>query len=369
MKFVTAAFPLSLLISLNCGSNSSTDPGNVDPTVESAISDYLDDYCGYTDFTLYLRSSTGHNFIYTKGNSSEEYSYESASTSKMVTAAVILNLVNEGVLSLDDHPQDFISFWPDTGNLGQIQLRHLLNFTSGLENAPFSLNYPNYPFEDVVQDILDENPDPPVPGTEFYYSSSHLQVAGLMAIEASGLGTWENVFDSFKTETGLFPTSVYDLPSITNPRLAGGMHWKAVEYIDFLEALHNEDILSHDLITQMQSDQLDEAEVAYSPVIESIGLDWHYGFGDWIECDANPFDVSCVTGRISSPGAYGAYPFIDNELDYIGILARQGSLGTFSEGYEIIASIDSLLQEWAATYSPLVQLKPDFNEEHRLLLE
>jgi hypothetical protein len=32
--------------------------------------------------------------------------YESASTSKLITAVVILSLVDEGVLSLDDHPQD-----------------------------------------------------------------------------------------------------------------------------------------------------------------------------------------------------------------------------------------------------------------------
>ena len=79
------------------------------------------------------------------------------------------------------------------------------------------------------------------------------------------------------------------------------------------------------------------ASVAYSPVLDARGQDWHYGYGAWIECTAT-YDCDETT-RISSPGAYGAYPFIDLEHGYYGIIARQGRLGTFGEGLDIFDTI------------------------------
>lgn len=59
-----------------------------------------------------------------------------------------------------------------------------------------------------------------------------------MAIKAGNYNSWTEIFNEFKEETNLFPNSVYDLPSTTNPRLAGGMHWTANDYSDFLKALY-----------------------------------------------------------------------------------------------------------------------------------
>jgi len=76
-----------------------------------------------------------------------------------------------------------------------------------------------------------------------------------------------------------------------------------------------------------------------------LGEDWHYGFGLWIECAANPFDCPEVT-TISSPGAYGAYPFMNRADDYFGIVARQGGLGTFPEGTAVYDSVAGLVEKW-----------------------
>ncbi|VAW96261.1 hypothetical protein MNBD_GAMMA19-245, partial [hydrothermal vent metagenome] len=46
-------------------------------------------------------------------------------------------------------------------------------------------------------------------------------------------------------------------------------------------------------------------------------------------------------------GAYGAYPFIDFENGYYGILARQGELGTFQEGIKLFESVSQKLKNWA----------------------
>ncbi len=315
--------------------------------LESEIRNILDNAETDADFTLKIKSANGNVFTHRVGNSNEFTLYRSASTSKLVTAAVILSLVKKNILSLDNHPQDYISFWPTDGNLSLIKLRHLLNFTSGLVNAPFCIHLPISNFEACVEEIVNQNPNSKTPGEEFYYSPTHLQVAGLMAIKASGVSSWREVFANFKSETGLFPNSSYDLPSSQNPRLAGGMHWNAKDYVDFLEALFKKEILNEELISQMISDQISGASIGYSPALIAIGEDWHYGFGNWIECHANPFNCAKTT-RISSPGAYGAYPFIDFENGYYGILAREGELGTFSKGYRLFESVAQKLEVWAS---------------------
>ncbi len=340
---LTIIFIISITIS-SCNSNKcSRDLADLESEIMSDLNIFETD----TDFTLIIKSENGNTFTHSTGNSSETVEYESASTSKLVTAVIILSFVKEGILSLEDHPQDYISSWPTTGNLSSIQLKHLLSFTSGLANEPLCINLGGSNFETCVGNIATRNNDSTTPGEEFYYSGSHLQVAGLMAIKASGLLSWQDVFEQFQSETGLLSSARYDLPSSENPRLGGGMHWTAEEYLEFLEALYKEDILTTELINQMTSDQINEATVEYSPIIEAIEEDWHYGFGNWIECHANPYNCTKTT-RISSPGAYGAYPFIDYENNYYGIVARQGLLGTSEKGYEVFENVSSKLEAWAA---------------------
>lgn len=299
------------------------------------------------DFTLKVITNDGKVFLYSKNTSTETTSYESASTSKWISAAVILNLVKKSVLSLDDNPQKYISSWPTEGNLSKITLRHLLSFTSGLSEEPLCINAGGFDFENCVNKIAENNLNTAVvPGSEFYYASTHLQVAGLMAIKAGNYNSWTEVFDEFKEETNLFPHSVYDLPSTTNPRLAGGMHWIANDYLDFLKALLYKEILTEDLINQMLSDQIQNTTVVYSPAVAGLNEDWHYGFGNWNECHNQTHNCTEII-KVSSPGAYGAYPFIDLKEKYYGILARQGELGTFTKGYELFESISAKLDLWA----------------------
>ena len=331
-------------------SNSQNNNSNTNSGIEgleAELRNSLNAYSTTEDFTLYIKSTNGNSFVHSTGSSTENGSYESASTSKLVTSVLILSLVEKGVLSLEDNPQDYIASWPVNGNLSSIRLRHLLSFTSGLSNEPLCINGPNQDFETCVGNIALVNNSSTLPGEEFYYSSSHLQVAGLMAIMASGSASWNSLFVQFQSETGLFPNSTYNLPSDTNPRLAGGMHWTASDYVSFLESLYNRQVLTESLFSELSSDQLGTATVGESPPLNRLGEDWHYGFGVWIECPENPFNCNQIN-RISSPGAYGAYPFIDFENGYYGIVARQGALGTFPEGVQLFESVSQQLDTWAA---------------------
>jgi hypothetical protein len=100
----------------------------------------------------------------------------------------------------------------------------------------------------------------------------------------------------------------------------------------------------------MLANQRGEAEVVASPTIDAINRDWAYGFGNWLECPTaiGPNTFDCGSGhRNSSPGAYGAYPFIDFDHHYLGLLARQGTLGTFREGDALFQIVAADAASWA----------------------
>ncbi|OGW49727.1 MAG: hypothetical protein A2V62_12045 [Nitrospirae bacterium RBG_19FT_COMBO_58_9] len=306
------------------------------------------------DFSFSVERQDGRRYSYNRGASTLQTSYESASTSKLVSAVIILRLVDQGYLNLSDRPQRYITTWPilNTDPLFNLTLAQLLSFTSGLATSTQSeqacLNLGGANFENCVNNIANTQAGNGVtPGQQFYYSSNHLQVAGLMAIKARGVATWQDLFTEFKTQTGLFPTAAYDLPSSTNSRLAGGMHWTGEEYMAFLKALKDGSLLNAASMSQLLADHTASATIVYSPAVVGLGEDWHYGFGLWHECQSATFNCTAGT-RVSSPGAYGGYPFWDRSKGYTGIVARQGALGTFPNGIAIERSVRSNVEQWAA---------------------
>jgi CubicO group peptidase (beta-lactamase class C family) len=326
--------------------------------IERQMSDALDaavedpSITNEPNLTVALETSKGHRFVYSHGDSSLEKSYESASTSKWVAVSVILELVDRGLLRLSDEPSAYLPFWQASG----VTLAHLLSFTSGFSKEPLCFNLPNADFADCVQRAYEQNVDiAPAPGSAFDYSSTHLQIAGSMAVRAAGAQSFADVFAAWQTSTGLFPSGAFDLPSANNPRLAGGMHWTGEEYLAFLRAIYDGKLLKPETRAAMLSSQRGMAKVVDSPVLTALGQDWAYGFGNWLECPTaiGPDSFDCGAGhRNSSPGAYGAYPFIDFDHHYLGILARQGELGTFRDGDALFSVIAADSARWATVCEP-----------------
>ena len=368
---LTALF-LACLLAPGCSSGGGGETSGGPPAVgascsvaqlEGSMDSVLSQTASEVDFSFAVERQDGRRYNFSRGTSTLQTSYESASTSKLVSAVIILRQVERGYLNLSDRPQRYIPTWPllNTDPLFNMTLAQLLSFTSGLataaqsEQACLSLSGAN--FESCVNNIANAQAgNGVIPGLQFYYSSNHLQVAGLMAIKARGIpvATWQDLFTEFKAQTGLFMNSAYDLPSVTNPRLAGGMHWTGEEYMAFLKALKDGSLLNASSMNQLVADHTASAAMVYSPIALAIpnglGENWHYGFGLWNECQVSanaPF--TCTAGiRVSSPGAYGAYPFWDRSKNYFGIVARQGTLGTFPNGIAIERAVRPKVEEWAA---------------------
>lgn len=356
---------LSCTFLYGCPQETSNPRADLEPRMGLALSGASSS----VDFSYCVeRSSDGRSYAFNRGASAMEASHESASTSKLVAAVIILRVADAfpAHLSLESHPYELLgsAVWtiPDTDPLYEITLADLLSFTSGLSADPGGGPY--YTMAGEVQAVANANAgNGSVPGAQFFYSSNHLQVAGLMAVrardaaaQAAGaaagtFSTWQDLFAEFQSRTGIFPTGAFDLPPATpnNPRLAGGMHWTGAEYMGFLRALSKGQLLGASMTAEMLADHTPAASVdmAYSPVMEGLGEDWHYGFGLWQEYAGAPYAGTAGT-RVSCPGAYGAYPFWDRAHGYFGIVARQGALGAFPEGVLIERTVRTLAEEWVS---------------------
>jgi hypothetical protein len=130
--------------------------------------------------------------------------------------------------------------------------------------------------------------------------------------------------------------------------LAGGITFKVKDYIDFLRDYYSGNLLT--VVTQKKQtkDQIKSSAIMASPIKKGLNKDWHYGLGLWIECDSSKFNCGDRVDRISSPGAYGAYPFVSYEDNMFGIVAMQGALGAFREGYEIYDAVKNEVVDWVA---------------------
>ncbi len=355
LLLMTGLLPLS-------GYSEGTCDANEKLAIESNIIEALNDYRKWYDistwhpFTLLVGNTHGSKLVVSVGDSTADTAYESASTAKMVTGAVILRLIDQGHLSLSDKPIDSISFWHRyryrRSKLDDVELRHILNFTAGLNAENLCIYNKSVSFKDCVKKIYNWNKfTGVVAGTYQSYSNTSQQVAGLMAMNALGESRWADVFNRFKAETGTFNNSVYSIPSIESPLLAGGMVWTGNDYFDFLKKYYEGKLFSSSHLLSAESELVKITKgIGVSPIKKIIGQDWRYGYGFWLECNVEvPLEYNCAgVTRISSPGAYGAYPFIDYPKGLYGILSIKAGMGGDPEGYKIVESIQPLLNQWAS---------------------
>ena len=338
------------------GGTSASCPAAQDQALEAAMNTQLAQAESEVDFSFAVERKDGRLYTFNRGASTLQTVYESASASKLISAVIIMRLVEQNYLTLADRPQDRIAAWPIvSGNtLYPMTLAQLMSFTSGLTQEPPCLSDPNSDLETCVISIANTNAGNGLtPGSQFFYVGTHQHVAGLMAVKARGVASWQDVFAEFKAQTGLFSKTTFDIPSLSNPRIAGGMHFTGEEYLAFLRALKGGLLLNAASMSQLLADYTATVPIVYSPFLSGIGggpglgEDWHFGFGLAHECRSATFN--CVVGaRVSSPGALGSYPFWDRSKGYTGIVVRQGVFGTLITGIAIERSVRPEVEQWAA---------------------
>ena len=292
----------------------------------STLTNAVDD-ADLTDFTLMIGTTDGPVFVRSKGDSTPDDTLLIASASKWLAVITILTLVEDGTLSLDDHPSNYLPWWTTdpTDPRSSVTLEQLLSFTSGLGGAEDEV--PCVEDGDLTIDacaqILYDEYFVAEPGTTFIYGPAHLQVAGAMVTAATG-DTFQQVFRrQVATPLRLGLLTAFAVPSLENPRIAGGATASVTDYGAILTALAAGELLSDAMVQRMALDHTGAAVVmSQVPEIADAGSnDWHYALGCWRECALDPYPAACdEPGVLSSAGAFGFYPWWDTARGFWGIV-------------------------------------------------
>ena len=275
---------------------------------------------------------------------------ESASLIKWITGVTILKLVQEGVIeSLNDHPQQYLDWWTSDPNdmRSNVTIQQLLSFTSGFQGKPISVTQTppcirgdddtttTTTIEECAKQIYNDWFEY-IPGTTYYYSPSHHQILASIGLAATGKSSWQSLFEEYVALPLNMTQTIYNVPSESNPRVAGGAISSADDIEAFLlKGILRKKLLDSDFVDTMKADGTpsDEVHFEYSPMTTSgdniNNSSFHYGIGSvWLECPKKIFD-NCAPDQIivSSTGAYGFHAWIDFKTGIYGILAMRQILG------------------------------------------
>jgi D-alanyl-D-alanine carboxypeptidase len=151
------------------------------------------------------------------------------SVTKSFTATAILKLVDEGLLSLDDTVDKYVTGIPDGG---KITVRQLCNHTSGLynygEDEDFAAALDEDPHKvwtprELVDAAISHEPYFP-PGEGWHYSNTGYILLGMIIEEVTGSSYEAAIEDRITTPLGLSDTSVAKGPEMT------GQYSRGYEY-------------------------------------------------------------------------------------------------------------------------------------------
>lgn len=195
---LAAALVLVVVLATGCGESDDTG-GSAVPTsqdVQAALDDVVD--AGAPGIVVSIRGADGEEELLTSGVASIESEepirpdtlFRIASVTKSFTAAIVMQLVEEGELSLDDAAEDLAPGLLAAGD--EITVRQLLGHTSGLPDYIKSDAFveragagesvtPEQALDFVADEELEFEP-----GSEYAYSDSDNITLGLIIEEVTG---------------------------------------------------------------------------------------------------------------------------------------------------------------------------------------
>ncbi|MBL1071536.1 beta-lactamase family protein [Lactobacillus kitasatonis] len=174
------------------------------------------------------------------GNGNEQVVYPTGSLQKIVTAAMVIQLMNEKWHTSERFTQNTkISRWyPNLKNADNITLGQLMTHTSGITATGTETDRGNDSSEEDAINWAVNNAnasDPGTPGTYFYNNTNYILLAGIIR-KVSGQSYEENFNSRIVNKLGLTNTYLYqDIPSgKTDPisyTLDNGKNYQDPEYV------------------------------------------------------------------------------------------------------------------------------------------
>ena len=242
-----------------------------------------------------------------------------ASCSKWLSAALVMTFVDEGKLDLKDSIGKYLPVMSLHGK-GSITIEQCLSHTTGIEPGNMKDEIKEFTGAASMDDVMQLIADKPMeadPGKSFHYSSVGLQVAAAVIEKISGKD-----FETLFAERIALPCSMSqtDFGHKKIPLPAGGARSTAKDYLNFLTMIlhkgkfNGKEVLKEKSIILMQQNYTSGLVIKHSPA--EAGK-WGYGFGEWV---INDSDNDNSSNAVTSPGLFGSFPYIDNQLNYAAVL-------------------------------------------------
>lgn len=289
--------------------------------VDRAITDRLasDDLPGAA--SLVVRDGTVlHDRTY--GAYTRQTEVPIASASKWLTSAMIMTLVDEGLLDLDVPVSRWLPEWD--GDKQAVTLRLLLSHRAGVSGAAGCLGDPDSTLRACAAE-LGAVPLGSPPGAAFHYGNAGYTVAAAAAEVAAGQDFAALFAQRIAQPLGLTATrfpSVRGGPASPNPMPAASGVSNMDDYARFVAMMaaggvtpDDRRVLRAESVTEIERDQVAGLDTSadFAVQITTFGT---YGLGVWRDRSA----PDGTTQMISGSGSVGFYPWIDRERGAYGIL-------------------------------------------------
>lgn len=251
-----------------------------------------------------------------------------ASCSKWLTAALVMQFVDEGKISLDDPVVKYIPVFAKYMK-NYITIRHCLSHETGIASEPIRILklFERKKFNSLEDEVnsFAEKEILANPGKEFRYSNIGLNIAARVLEVVS-----KRKFDQLIRQKLFGPLEMRNT-TFTNldgspPNPSGGAKSTADDYMKFLVMMmnkgnyHGKQILTEESVNEMMKSQTIPELIKYAP---KAAEGFNYALGSWV-VEENEDGVAKV---LVSPGLFGTWPMVDYCRGYAYILFVKNLLG------------------------------------------
>ena len=271
----------------------------------------------------------GDSLLYKKemGNFNSTFQAPIASCSKWLTAALVMQFVDEGKLSLDDKVAKYIPEF-EKNLKGYITIRQCLSHMTGIaDNDKFLKRIIQRKKFSSLEEEVNEFATREIrakPGTDFWYGNVGLNIAGRV-LEIISKKKFEVLIKTkLFSKLGMTKTTFAEISGgPVNP--SGGAKSTADDYMKFLVMLLNKgkhngaQVLSEKAVHEMRKVQNKPDQIKYAP---KSADGYTYTLGSWVVEEKKD-----IASSLASPGLFGTWPMIDYCHGYAYIIFVKNLLG------------------------------------------
>ena len=317
--------------------------------VTQLLNDHLDLYRG--NVLVVMSQDDREIYRYEAGSIGEDTRIPIASATKWLSGTIILKLAELGHFGLDDRVGDYLPVLEEQGK-GDITIRQCFAMKSGLvETNEAYVTDALLTLEESVNLIASNTPVVFTPGTQLAYDGAGMQVVGRVAEVVTGKD-WRTLASEVLFEPVGMTNCNYNGFAL-NPAVAGGARCPPAAYLRFLDMIMDNGgtpsggvLLASSSIQEFFRNQTEELPEYYAPWPPSFLYPNRqrpdYGMGSWIMAQ-NP--TSRVVEEVSSPGAFGTFPWVDRKRHVRGAIFMLGLDGFADTVYNNLRILNAIRSE------------------------